>query len=382
VELKEVQRNWNLFGETDPLGAILTVPSKMRGKWDEREFFQKGVDEIDAVMEYIRPFRPDLPRGEALDFGCGVGRLTQALARHFDRCVGVDIAPSMIALANRYNRFGRRCEYVLNEVNDLSRFGPGRFDFIYTFIVLQHMRPEYSLNYIKEFIRILKPGGLAVFQLPTGPGERDKTTAKPLPDSGFRARVVPIDPPATMRPGAQATVRVRVKNESDSVWPAWWDHQGYYQVRLGNHWCDPSGAVVVLEDDRVDLAEDLAPGGEVELLLTITAPRVPGRYVVEAEMVQEHLAWFHQKGVEPARFPVQVRESSYRRLSQVYRKVVGRGDGGAPTEAEKGPQPAMEMYGVEQAQVEALIREHGGTVLDVQITPCSDWVHARYCVAK
>ncbi len=273
MELKELQRNWNAFGETDPLGAILTVPSKMRGKWDEREFFQKGVDEIAAVMDYIRPIRPRLPRREALDFGCGVGRLTQALARHFDRCVGVDIAPSMIELADRYNRFGERCRYVLNEVDDLSVFESDRFDFIYTFIVLQHMRPEYSLNYIKEFIRVLAPGGLAVFQLPTGPGERDKTTAKPLPDSGFRARVVPIDPPATMRPGDRATVRVRVRNEGDSIWPAWWDHQGYYQVKLGNHWCDQSGAVVAFEDDRADLAEDLKPGGEAELSLTVTAPR-------------------------------------------------------------------------------------------------------------
>ncbi len=102
-------------------------------------------------------------------------------------------------------------------------------------------------------------------------------------------------------------------------------------------------------------------------------------------MVQEHLAWFQQKGAVPARHEVLVKESPYRRLSQVYRKLVSRGGAAvvAPeAEAEKEAPPGMEMYGVEQSRVEALIREHGGTVLDVQITPCSDWVHARYCVAK
>jgi ubiquinone/menaquinone biosynthesis C-methylase UbiE len=93
--------------------------------------------------------------------------LTQALARHFDEVCGVDISPSMIEAAQRYNRYGARCRYYLNAADHLGLFPDGEFDFIYTNIVLQHMAPRYAKNYIAEFIRVLRPGGLLIFQLPS-----------------------------------------------------------------------------------------------------------------------------------------------------------------------------------------------------------------------
>src|ERR1700682_912533 len=49
-----------------------------------------------------------------LDFGCGVGRLTQGPASYFASVRGVDIAPSMIELAKRHNRYPDVCHYDLN----------------------------------------------------------------------------------------------------------------------------------------------------------------------------------------------------------------------------------------------------------------------------
>lgn len=64
---------------------------------------------MDALIEYVRSLNIDCPRKHALDFGCGVGRLTQALAAHFDEVTGVDISPSMIKLAKKYSRHGDGC---------------------------------------------------------------------------------------------------------------------------------------------------------------------------------------------------------------------------------------------------------------------------------
>jgi ubiquinone/menaquinone biosynthesis C-methylase UbiE len=89
------------------------------------------------------------------------------LASHFDEVVGVDIAPSMIKLAKRYNRHGPRCRYYLNETDNLRSFDSGSFDLVYSNLVLQHMKPQYAKDYIQEFLRILVAGGLAVFQLPS-----------------------------------------------------------------------------------------------------------------------------------------------------------------------------------------------------------------------
>jgi SAM-dependent methyltransferase len=107
-------------------------------------------------------------RDLALDFGCGVGRLTQALAAHFQRVVGVDVAPSMVEAADRYNRFPERVSYAVNLRPDLAPFAEDSFDFVISLITLQHMPPSLALGYVAEMLRVLRPGGAAVLQVVTG----------------------------------------------------------------------------------------------------------------------------------------------------------------------------------------------------------------------
>lgn len=105
--------------------------------------------------------------GPALDFGCGVGRLTRALARHFESCTGVDIAPGMIRLARELNKKESGCHFHLNQTEDLTAFPSASQAFVYSNIVLQHMPTVLGLRYVAEFVRLLRPGGVAVFQVPT-----------------------------------------------------------------------------------------------------------------------------------------------------------------------------------------------------------------------
>lgn len=165
MKLEDLQKSWDAFGKTDPLWSILTWPGKKGNQWEIGEFFESGREEIDALIKNLESLAPRARRTKALDFGCGVGRLTQALAPHFDDVAGVDIAPSMIALARSYNRYGDKCKYFLNATNDLTVFGNDVFDLIYTNITLQHIPPRFSRGYIKELLRVLAPGGLMVFQL-------------------------------------------------------------------------------------------------------------------------------------------------------------------------------------------------------------------------
>lgn len=155
---------------------IITFAHKANGGWTPEEFFAHGQAEIDAAMLRLR----DLSRVEqaginglldrrsrALDFGCGIGRLTQALARYYEHVDGVDISPEMIELATEYDRKG--CSYHVNTTNDLALFDDDTFDLVYTMIVLQHMPRRYQREYVHEFFRVLKPGGVAMFEMPDGP---------------------------------------------------------------------------------------------------------------------------------------------------------------------------------------------------------------------
>jgi len=165
MNLRELQKNWDEFGRKDPLWAILTHPDKKENKWQIDDFFQTGVDDIDKAMKYMESLEIDVQRRRALDFGCGVGRISQALSHHFEEVIGVDIAPSMIELAEKYNRYNDKCKYLLNSRGDLRLFSDNSFDFIISLFTLQHIEPRYSKIYIKEFLRVLSPEGLLMFQL-------------------------------------------------------------------------------------------------------------------------------------------------------------------------------------------------------------------------
>lgn len=178
MELKDVQKNWDKFGKMDPFWSILTVPEKFGNKWNVDEFFKTGVDEIFGVMNYLKTLDVKLSTRKALDFGCGVGRLTQALAIHFNEVHGIDIAPSMVELARKNNRYQDKCFYHINNGNDIRQFCDNNFDFVYTNIVLQHIKPEYVKEYIKEFLRIMVPGGILIFQMPSSKNSSNKVLDK------------------------------------------------------------------------------------------------------------------------------------------------------------------------------------------------------------
>ena len=52
-DLLKIQKNWDELGKLDPFYAISSLDGKDGGRWDTREFFQSGIDEIDSVMKEI-----------------------------------------------------------------------------------------------------------------------------------------------------------------------------------------------------------------------------------------------------------------------------------------------------------------------------------------
>lgn len=167
MDIRELQYSWHQFGATDPLWAILSDPHKKGNRWSVAEFFDTGEKHIAETMAYIESLGLSISRRKALDFGCGVGRLTQSLAGHFAEVYGIDIAPSMIELARKYNRHGARCSYYVNTRDDLVLLNEHRFDFVYTVLTLQHMPPALMKRYLSEFLRLLHPHGLLMFHVPS-----------------------------------------------------------------------------------------------------------------------------------------------------------------------------------------------------------------------
>ncbi|HEV3040051.1 MAG TPA: class I SAM-dependent methyltransferase [Candidatus Angelobacter sp.] len=150
------------MAKVDPLWAILSDPAKRFRNWNLEEFLRTGEAEVAALM--VAAKQANLPRQHryAIDFGCGVGRLTRALNTYFPECHGVDISASMLEMAKLH---APGCSFRLAE--DLSSFADGCADLVYSSMVLQHQPDRKHVSgLIAGMIRVLAPGGLLVFQMP------------------------------------------------------------------------------------------------------------------------------------------------------------------------------------------------------------------------
>ncbi len=109
-----------------------------------------------------------------------------------------------------------------------------------------------------------------------------------------------IDPP---RAGTATTARVVVENAGSATWRSTTDAG----IRLAYHWLDRLGNPIVWDGERTLLPEPLAPGATLEIELPVTAPRPPGSYRLEVDLVEEHRFWLEELGCTPIAVDVEVR---------------------------------------------------------------------------
>ena len=143
-------RDWETLARQEPFFAVLTEERFLRDQMsedDRQAFFASGEADIDHLFSLLPGFTPT----SALDFGCGVGRLTRALSKRLLRVAGVDAAPSMLQLARE-------------NVPDAT-FSTGipdqMFDLIVSLIVFQHIPVSRGEALLDELLRHLEIGGVA-----------------------------------------------------------------------------------------------------------------------------------------------------------------------------------------------------------------------------
>jgi SAM-dependent methyltransferase len=386
MELERLQKNWTNLGSRDPLWAILSDPHTENGGWDVDSFLRTGVDFCNYLARHFAGLQVDVTRGRALDFGCGYGRLTQGLAAWFDQVVGVDIAPSMIRGAREFDRTRGQCTFVVNQTPDLRQFADASFDFVLTTLVLQHMRPQYSLGYLREFLRVLRPGGHLFFQLPTEPlapriDDTRSTSPAPLPFVDLRGSIA-------VHPGFHAIYcagwqwyRLHLDNHGSQVWRA---GEGPAKVQVAARWHHlegtPGGPMVC-----ADLPHDLGPGQSLRMLMPMRAPADPCKAVLQFLPVQGR-RWLESVELAAARLVADVAvcapevvQANLRVTDPRPVTAPARVDGsGTEDEAE------IEVYHVPTAEVVDVVHEAGGEVIDVaeDVWAGPDFLSAHYTVRK
>lgn len=162
-------KHWIEWAKRDPYFAVLTSEEYKAGKMDadgRESFFASGEREIGAAFDLVRTrFDSTFAPRRSLDFGCGVGRTAIPIARRSHEAVGLDISTDMLAEAARNAASAGVSNVEWIESDDtLSRL-TGRFDFIYSIIVLHHIRPAVGYGIIAHLLSSLNPGGAVALQV-------------------------------------------------------------------------------------------------------------------------------------------------------------------------------------------------------------------------
>lgn len=144
-------------------------------------------------------------------------------------------------------------------------------------------------------------------RIPQEPAARDNFESAwmkgAFASADYREEIVVFDPPSVMHPGEKAEIRFKVRNLGNAIWPAVGTKEFRYQINMGDRWIRDG---LTSEDNRAVMNGDLAPGGETEIKLTVNAPRTPGDYILEIDMVHEGVTWFKERGARALELHVRV----------------------------------------------------------------------------
>ena len=160
------QKTWDELAGIDAFDAVLTNVQK--DSRPEQRFFDSGVIAVQEIMTKLEDQGIEITFERAMDFGCGLGRLSKALAAKFEQVVGVDHSANMIEQAEQMVDLPN-CKFVHSGNRRLAETGLGKFDFILSLLVLQHAEKSEIPFTVADLLDTLKPGGIAVFQLPDSP---------------------------------------------------------------------------------------------------------------------------------------------------------------------------------------------------------------------
>lgn len=168
---KKMKKSWN---DKAVVNAYHWVDST-EGIWEKEAYYERGKQEAER---YFLNFllnsgksKTDIKKMKALDIGCGTGRLVRGLAPFFESVEGIDISQEMIQKAKSDNKGIGNILFSLGNGVNLGEDKDSFFDFVYSFIVFQHIPSRVVIrNYFREVFRVLKEDGNFKVQVRGYPG--------------------------------------------------------------------------------------------------------------------------------------------------------------------------------------------------------------------
>jgi hypothetical protein len=264
------------------------------------------------VSVVLSPYPPGI-RFRLADYWPGHGRpsayrqaqraIVAAVPENASLCAQVDLYPH---LARRRDAClfpfcqlddKQTTEYVILDLDASSVKSPLDYHAFYKTVTAWLSRPDYGV--------VAQQGGMLLLQQ----GAARETLPQVLDAldaygrSFYRVTYIAVALPAELDRSDLYRVPVTLRNDGSQTWQS----QGQLPVRLSYRWWTESGALLLENSLRTDLPQRVEPGHEVRLRAHLLTPGVPGRYVLEWDMVREGDAWFGDMGASMLRQEVTIR---------------------------------------------------------------------------
>ena len=166
----KIKSAWEHLGNEKAHWSVLAsdafLPTSLYGSIDT--FWASGELDVSQAIRALSQFGSShLEQKVCVEYGCGVGRLTVNLAKSFKFVHAYDISHNHLAHARARASEVGAANIEFHECSDDFRVAMAPCDFFYSIIVLQHNPPPVILELIRIALKALKPGGIAMFQVPT-----------------------------------------------------------------------------------------------------------------------------------------------------------------------------------------------------------------------
>lgn len=169
--LAHTEQTWTRLGQLEPHWSVISAERFRQAELDANraEFYASGQGDVETFLAFLA--RNDVDTAgfhKALEYGCGVGRVTRFLAQRFSKVVACDISPSHLAQADQYLKACAIDNVTCVRIRSLADIdGPADLDVVFCVIVLQHNPPPAIVAILHKLLARLRPGGVAYFQVPT-----------------------------------------------------------------------------------------------------------------------------------------------------------------------------------------------------------------------
>ncbi len=112
--------------------------------------------------------------GTLIDTACGSGHMMSMYYERYDQrrpLMGIDLSPRMVSIAGK--KLGSNGQVVVGDMRDLSTVEPNFAVALLNFFAVHHLDPVGVRTALKEWHRVLRPGGQLVIAAWEGVGTID-----------------------------------------------------------------------------------------------------------------------------------------------------------------------------------------------------------------